>query len=180
MPDLTESETPMESKTKKKVGTTVGSIAVVGAAIALTAGTFSYFSDTQEGHVKVSTGHISLGGNFHQGINAKKVIPGWHESYDITLKNTGNVDGNLNFSVKGGSGDGNLGNALEAKIPGSDWQSLPSFNKSYDAGKLKAGGKKTYTVKLRLPNKNESQNELQGKSVKGTVKAELKTETPKS
>lgn len=170
----------MESKTKKKVGTTVGSVAVVGAAIALTAGTFSYFSDTQEGDAQVSTGHISLGGNFEQGIHADKVVPGWEHTYKIKLENTGNVDGKLNFSVKGGSGDGNLGNALEAKIPGSDWQSLPSFNHSYNAGTLKAGEEKTYTVKLKLPESGKNQNNLQNKTVKGTVQAELKTEPPKN
>ncbi|MGH3435638.1 MAG: TasA family protein [Sciscionella sp.] len=62
---------------KKKIGGGLAGIAVVGAAIALTAGTFSYFSDS----------HTVAGNNVQMGTLKLSVLNGSHAVAPVTLSN---------------------------------------------------------------------------------------------
>jgi predicted ribosomally synthesized peptide with SipW-like signal peptide len=159
----------MESKTKKKLGTAVGSVAVVGAAIALTAGTFSYFSDTHAGPAqRVHTGSLKVGGSLSQPFDAKNIAPGYDQSRDFTVTNDGSLPGDLSLSVKY-SGNAALEDALQLCYPGQKCQSVTDLvnstkNNPIDVGRVDKQGSKTFTVELKFPDTGQPQNKLQNRT----------------
>jgi hypothetical protein len=95
----------METKTKKKLGAAGASVAAVGAAIALTAGTFSFFSDQATGAPqKVTTGTLELS-FYGSGVKTTDVTdakPGaTFETGDLHFKNTGSIEGLPRLGITG-------------------------------------------------------------------------------
>jgi predicted ribosomally synthesized peptide with SipW-like signal peptide len=171
----------MESKTKKKLGAAGASVAVVGAAIALTAGTFSYFSDTAQGAQKAQAGTLKLNGKFTQKADLSNLVPG-DTIYTLkyTLTNTGSLPGTLRLELDRGSGSAALAKALKVQIPAVSQKYFPltaEEGHAADVGTLNAKGEKgntkTFTVNVKFPDDGTDQNALQGKKLTELVKADL-------
>jgi predicted ribosomally synthesized peptide with SipW-like signal peptide len=173
---------------KKKLGAIVGGVAVVGAAVALTAGTFSYFSSTQNesGTVGSGTLHLDLSAGQVGNANAltgSNIAPGWVGSQTLTLTNSGSLDGELRVQLGNTSADAALehdlvltigdanGHTLASNIPLDQVVTAGSATNGVDAGPLAAGASETYTLTLSLP--STAGNEAQGKSVTVDFKAAL-------
>lgn len=167
----------MESRTKKKLGTAIGGVAAVGAAISLTAGTFSYFTDTDTSEAQtVKTGNISVGQSIEQGFPDTNWSPGDSQEATYMVTNNGNVPGDLTLAVKDAGGNTSLKNALEVSVGNSLVGSLKHVE---DLGPqhvmtLAPGASQKYTVTVHLPNSG-NQNSLQNKSASVKVVATLQT-----
>jgi hypothetical protein len=172
----------MESKTKKKVGTVVGGVAAIGAAVTLTAGTFSYFSSTYKSPGQhVTTGNLKLGTTTTSSISADNWKPGDHLSKTFTLENSGSLKGHLKVRLNNVSpSSAKLRNALQVQVgnhaPGTLAQVEDHGYQGF--GTLDAGGTRDFTVKVWLPNKDHQQNDLQGQEVTAKVQATLETPHP--
>lgn len=166
----------MESKTKKKLATAVAGVAMVGAAVSLTAGTFSYFSDTYKSpDQSVSTGTLKVGVSAESQINATNFAPGDSTSTTLTLTNTGSLDGDLRVSLKDKGGNGVLKDALQVCVDSYPCVSLAQAesytNPPFDFGKLGSGDSRTFVITVTLP--KDAGNNLQGKTAKAMVEADL-------
>jgi len=91
---------------KKKVTAALGAVAVVGASVALTAGTFSYFSDSAtingaSGNVTMGTLKLDVGnGTNSTPFAITNVAPGATVlDKTITFHNTGSLDGALRLKI---------------------------------------------------------------------------------
>lgn len=167
----------MESKTKKKLGTAVGGVAAVGAAVTLTAGTFSYFSDSHtSGSQSVTTGTIKVNGSNVQSIKSDNWAPGETHTQKYNLKNGGSLKGHLTMGLKA-SGNPALKRALKVKVNHSGWHHLAYVDGKkdfYDLGALAAdGGNRNVYIKVQLPNKNHKQN-LQDRTVSAKLVSHLR------
>jgi predicted ribosomally synthesized peptide with SipW-like signal peptide len=100
---------------KKKLFGALGGVAALGATVALTAGTFSYFSDTESaGVATVSTGTLKLDifngkGEAQQTFTVTDAVPGQtvYKSTDdqaICFENTGSMTGVLRLQIVPTSG----------------------------------------------------------------------------
>jgi predicted ribosomally synthesized peptide with SipW-like signal peptide len=94
----------MTMTAKKKVGAALGSAAVVAAAIALSAGTYSYFSDRDtapDQTVTAGTLQLAVGGSgVSSPMHFTNVEPGWvGESRTFTYHNNGTLDGRLRIRI---------------------------------------------------------------------------------
>jgi spore coat-associated protein N len=166
---------------RKKLGVVVGGVAVVGAAVALTAGTFSYFSDSQSSSAATAktgtlTLHLGMDQNGTAGhIKADNIAPGWSDTETFTISNTGSLDGEVWVTLKDtANSDAVLEsamtlNALNASMPVS--QALSYTKSGVDLGKLAAGTTKTYTITFDLP--STTGNEVQGKQLGMSIQADL-------
>ncbi|GAB3560724.1 TasA family protein [Spelaeicoccus albus] len=168
----------MESTTKKKLGTAAGSVAAVGAAVCLTAGTFSYFTDTDTGPTQtIATGNIAVEHSFSDVFPNVKWKPGTTYTETYTLTNTGSVSGDLTVELDNAGGDPELINALQVKVgtnaPGTLAQ-VEGYG-AYDAGTLAPGGSRTFTIKVTLPETNTNQNALEDLTASAKVVATLQT-----
>lgn len=168
----------MESTTKKKFGAAVGGVAAVGAAISLTAGTFSYFTDTDTSPEQtVTTGHISIGHTVTDAFPNVKWSPGTSYTEYYTLKNTGSVSGDLTVRLANAGGNTSLRNALQVQVDSNAPGTLKEVEDygDYDAGTLGAGDTKTFKITVSLPDNGKNQNGLQDKSASAKVVATLQT-----
>ena len=166
----------------KKLATSVGAVAIVGAAVALTAGTYSYFHAEQTvGPQTVHAGTLGLGlGSVNTQVNTldlSNAAPG--ETYQGTFSvfNTGTIDGNLSFDITGDAGA--LGNALIVEVddPSNHQIVAPRpansiLNTTYQAGILPGThDARTYTLKVTFdPN---AENDFQNAAAKFSVDASL-------
>lgn len=171
------------NSTRKKVATAVGGAAVVGAAIALTAGTFSYFSDQQgvDGG-EIGTGSLTLSASVrHDGqwgaIHANRIVPGWERAETITFRNTGNVPGTVRAVFQVG-GSTVLGDEMLVCNGGPGSQSCTSLTnaESITKGGLPLGRvgphdsvSKTITFRLPTSTGNEAQDKNVTIHVKGVI-----------
>src|SRR4051812_15234213 len=116
---------------KKKIFGALGGVAALGATVALTAGTFSYFSDSAS--VPGGTGTVSFGTlklNLVDGTgaaqkdftitNAKPGATVFQSSDDqaMCFENTGSMDGVLQLKVVPDSASGAFNNAVQIKLGG--------------------------------------------------------------
>lgn len=171
----------MESATKKKLGTTLGGLTAVAAAVGLTAGSFAYFSDSESTDTQdVEAGSLSLGSSYSNVVDATNLAPGDEtEEQTIRLENEGDLDGQLRVQLHRHSGNTSLAEALEVKIDGpvgsgGDWVALEDAEDHHvGLGALKSGEDAEFTVQLRFPDTGEDQNHLQGKSLEEMVEADL-------
>lgn len=168
----------MESKTKKKLATAVAGVAMVGAAVSLTAGTFSYFTNTTDDSASLQAGHLTVGTTLDQDINFHDVAPGDPVKVTtITVKNDGTVKGYLSLDLIGKPSDNVLRNAVQVRFEGlGSWMSLTEAEANGPIHTSTAiGPNGTYSVKLdlRLPDSHANQNFLQDKQVQATVATTL-------
>ncbi|HEX3779596.1 MAG TPA: TasA family protein [Pseudonocardiaceae bacterium] len=157
------------TSTKKKLGVVIGGVVVVGAAVALTAGTFSYFSDSHSTSAgSVSDGTLTLGLSVAKvgstnAINDTNVEPGWSDTETITVTNTGSVPGELRLGLRD-SGNSNLANDMTISAPGYGSSSVSTAvggtSGGLEVGVLNAGQTESYAVTLALP--TTAGNNVQG------------------
>lgn len=170
----------MESKMKKKLATAIGGVAVVGAAVSLTAGTFSYFSASGTSpEQSFSTGNLSIGGSYEQAINVTNAIPGDSAKTTFTIQNTGSVKGYLSMSLQDRSSDPvmqqNLRICLDSMGCATLAQAEAITANGYSFGEIDPGKSKTFTVTVTLPETKAPQNDLQNAQAKAVVEATLKS-----
>lgn len=89
---------------KKKLATAGGSVAIVAAAIAMTAGTYSYFSDdatAAPNSIKAGTLNVTVGGSAQDvPFNAVNVAPGTGAgSKMLDITNAGSLPGTLTLRL---------------------------------------------------------------------------------
>ncbi|MGH3628821.1 MAG: TasA family protein, partial [Sciscionella sp.] len=113
------------ASTKKKIGGALGGVAVVGAAIALTAGTFSYFSDSNTvANNTVQTGTLKLsvlnGSHAVSPVTLNNAEPGQTgPSKTFCFENDGSLAGNLRVAiVPDASNSGNFNKAVQLHTMG--------------------------------------------------------------
>lgn len=168
----------MESRTKKKLGTAIGGVAAVGAAISLTAGTFSYFTDTDTGPTQtVTTGHISVENSYSHVFPDVKWAPATSYTEKYTLTNTGTVAGDLSVNLHDAGGDPELKNALQVDVASLGAISLAGAETvaPYKVAHLAPGQSKTFTITVTLPETNQNQNALKDMSASANVVATLQS-----
>lgn len=178
--------TGKKTTTKKKVGTAVGGVVVVGAAIALTAGTFSYFSDSAsgDGTVNVTAGNLILGTGQMGTIVDGNIYPGWHKTTTLKLSNSGSLRGDLKVRLVNQGGVNNyLARNMEACLGAYSSSNCASLDHAFDLakgphdlGKMDAHSSKEFTVTLKFPESHTNQNSAQGQSIKIGYRATLTTE----
>ncbi|QDP97953.1 hypothetical protein FOE78_20435 [Microlunatus elymi] len=168
----------MESKTKKKLATAAAGVVVVGAAVSLTAGTFSYFTDSNTtSQQRVKTGHLKIGTSLDHRINITKVIPGWSDSNSFTVTNEGNVDGYLTLKVIDKGSDTAMLNAVQ--LCGVNGNGCMSLGAVENAGtirpgiKLAPGEPTTFVFQMKLPDNGQDQNYLENLQAKAVLEATL-------
>lgn len=164
----------MESTTKKKLGTAGAGVAAVGAAVALTAGTFSYFSDTQSDDVRASTGSLTIGQSYEGDTDFGNLAPGDSLGGTYTLTNDGSVAGDLTVGLEDHGGSSSLKDALEVDVDGVGQGTLAQFedNGPKDFGTLKPDEDETFEITVTFPDEG-NQNNLQDKHADVRLKAEL-------
>ncbi len=170
----------MESKMKKKLATAIGGVAVVGAAVSLTAGTFSYFSDTATSSPQTfSTGTLKIGGSYQQAISVSNAIPGASATTSFTIKNVGTVPGYLSMALLDQGSDPvmlkNLSICLDSMGCAPLGVAEATTANGYSFGEIDPGSSKTFTVTVTLPDSGVAQNDLQGAQASAAVKATLKS-----
>ena len=168
----------MLTKTKKKLATAAAGLVVVGAAVSLTAGTFSYFTDSDTtSQQRVKTGHLRVGASLDHPININKVVPGWSASNTLTVKNTGNVAGYLTLQVIDNGSDPAMLDAVQlCGISGAGCVSLGDLENAgvIHPGIRLQGGKSTkFRFRMTLPDNGQSQNNLQDLKAKAVLEATL-------
>lgn len=170
----------MESKLKKKLATAAAGVAVVGAAVSLTAGTFSYFTDSNSTAVQsVHAGHLTIGTALDHRINVSKVAPGWGDTDTFTVKNTGNVSAKLLLKVNDAGSDAAMLDAV--KLCGVGTQACVSLGKVENAGEIDTGivlqpqGLTSITFDVRLPDTGASQDQLQDLQANAILQATLQS-----
>ena len=111
---------------KKKITAALGAVAVVGASIAMTAGTFSYFSDSANitgagGNVTMGTLKLAVGSSAgNTAFNITNVAPGATVlTSSIGFDNLGSLDGALRLRiVPNGGNTAAFNNAVIIKLDG--------------------------------------------------------------
>jgi predicted ribosomally synthesized peptide with SipW-like signal peptide len=172
---------------KRKVTAAVGGLAVVGAAVAISAGTYSYFTDTEgSGTQSVGTGTLNLevgGTAVSEPFAAKNVAPGWSESKTFSIENTGSLPGKLRVSVSN-TGDAELREATDLTIsgPGISPTTVPLSALNASGYVLPSpyelpagGGPYTFDVTLSIP--AEEGNAIQGQNAQFKATFDLLQET---
>jgi spore coat-associated protein N len=169
----------------------LGGMATIGAAGAVGAGTWAAFSDEESATGSATAGTLDLKVE-NTDISGRKVTlgngdlaPGDDGSYsNITLKNTGNVAGELRADLNitsaqendrneaetaddpNSGGNGELDNVLELQVPGqnSGWRSLRFYdeNTPYTLANSLSDSK-DITIKWRVP--EDADNSIQSDSV---------------
>jgi predicted ribosomally synthesized peptide with SipW-like signal peptide len=175
----------MESKTKKKIGGGVAGVAAVGAAVALTAGTFSYFSSQQNSpSQKVEAGTLTLkaGGNGTSSAKSSfsNVRPGYTSSKrTITFHNAGSMAGRLRLQVVGYGSD-TFKDDVHLTFTGAgqlngDHSIADDVSESEDGTpivhKFGKGSYKSIGFRVHVP--SDVNNELQGKVGGFKIRADL-------
>jgi len=160
----------------KKLATSVGAVAIVGAAIALTAGTYSYFHDEQTAGpqtVHAGTLKLAIGGSATSTHDYGNVAPGWSDPETITFQNTGSVNGTLTLTGTA-SGDSPLLSDIEVHV--SDPAGVPGFNLASvnglsDSFPLAAGQTLSVTYMLSIP--ADVENDIQGQNATFSLTGQL-------
>lgn len=165
----------------KKLAAASGGIALVAAAIAVTAGTYSYFTDTESvGPQTVTAGtlNLSVGGSaLETSVFAANLAPGAPAvSKTITVDNIGSLDGKLRATAHA-TGDSNLLSVARFSISGGGYNTgevaLSNLNvTNVGVGNLPAtDGPQQYTITVRLP--DSVGNAVQGKTASFDFKLDL-------
>ncbi|MGH3435982.1 MAG: TasA family protein [Sciscionella sp.] len=163
----------------KKFAIAVGAVAVIGAAMAVTAGTYSYFSAQQ--HTPASTrtaGTLTLDlGRTVSGdtIDLDTLKPGDSISETLTLQNTGNVTGELYAKINS-AGSPALADVLQAEVDkagtaqpvfkGTLLRMVQAASSTRDLGRMQPKDIQTYTITISWPTTNPDavDNAVQGLS----------------
>ncbi len=107
----------------KKVAAVVGGLAVVSAAVALTAGTYAYFSDSHTvpaATIQAGSLHLDVVVDHSGGTGAidfKNAEPGGAQTENVTFTNGGTVSGYLRVAVRPTVTNA-LVTALQIQLPG--------------------------------------------------------------
>ncbi|MDR7301157.1 TasA family protein [Haloactinomyces albus] len=170
----------------KKLAAGIGGVTAVAAAVAISAGTFAAFSDSEERGVVATGGTMDLQVSNSHGDSVfgengivtipNSVKPGDSYSATFTLRNEGDVNGDLSFKFvqmsnneneltepEEGAGDSTAGDAegngggellqnLELTAPTIDGATLAELaGDSRGAGALDADQERTFEVTLEVP-----------------------------
>lgn len=165
----------------RKLAAAAGAVALVAAAVAVTAGTYSYFSDRQQfGGATLQSGTLSLQAQHNVSmppIDLSHLRPGNTFTESMTLTNTGNTDGYL-FGRMRAKVESPLGTLLRAtvKVDGHEVWSEGSLRalvrdtaKTHQLGPLHAGQSRRYTIVVRWPNTNPDRLDNRGQGKTGTA-----------
>lgn len=165
----------MEPTTKKKLGTAGAGVAAVGAAVALTAGTFSFFTDSHSDDVKGSTGNLSIERSYGGQTDFGNMAPGDTKEATYTLKNTGSVDGDLTVSLKDQGGNDDLKDAIEVSVDGEGSGTLSEIEgHEVSFGTLDPDESKTFEIKTEFVDNGKDQSDLEDQDVELGINAELR------
>lgn len=170
---------------KKKGAAIAAGIALVAATVAMTAGSYAYFSaDGGIPPVRASAGTLTLtidGMNRVGRVNVANLAPGETVSHTFTVRNTGTMPGRL--AVKLTSTDGSrdtLDEALVARLTSGGAlltqraqlrQLTDQPGAGTDSGVLRAGESRTIRLDLRFGER--SGNRFQGATTSFSVSATL-------
>jgi spore coat-associated protein N len=181
----------------KKAAAGIGVAAAAAAVLALSAGTYAAFSDTEKADATFATGTLDLrlGGSADAGpIQIGPVYPGWTGSHEFTVDNVGTVDGNLSVKLVNVTGDDNGCNDAEAADDGCTSGDLARAIQVYygtqhlgsiadlngqasPAGVLAANAPATgYELTFEVP--SDTGNEIQSDRVTATIEVTLEQPTP--
>ena len=88
----------------KKVSILASIMMVVLASVLATAGTMAWFSDTETvsvGDIQAGTLNLQVGANDPCTVHIRihNIAPGWSETFDWILTNTGSISGTLSIEV---------------------------------------------------------------------------------
>jgi predicted ribosomally synthesized peptide with SipW-like signal peptide len=178
---------------KKKLFGALGGVAALGATVALTAGTFSYFSDSATvngGSADISYGKLTLKlgdeAPAAQPVQAKRVAPGQVIfDKDLSFINTGTMAGQLRIGfVENQSNTDAFSHAVQITLSGAG---LPDGTYRLDelAAKtttdhgipvytIPASGDRTKGIHMTVTVDPQAGNELQGASGGFTLQADLR------
>jgi spore coat-associated protein N len=174
----------------RKLATAAGSVAIVAAAIALTAGTYSYFSDentNSPGSTTAGTLKVSVDGmNNASTIDVQNIAPGQSVAHRFTVTNDGSLPGKLYLKLNTTDGAADiLDNALIGRIYDLTGNRGVAYSNPFstmtgaafptsDAGVLAPGTSKTFQLNLRFPTGTPAHdNVYQATSTGFSVKARL-------
>ena len=94
----------MDSRSKKRISTGLGVAAAAGAALAVTAGTFAYFSDAEASPAQTAeagTLDLTTDGTAVTAPDTVNAKPGqWSAAKSLKLKNAGTMAGTIKLSVQ--------------------------------------------------------------------------------
>lgn len=174
----------------RKLATAAGGVAIVAAAIALTAGTYSYFSDQNTNDpagTKAGTLRVAVDGMRNASkVDVQNIAPGQSVAHRFTVTNTGSLPGRLYLKL---NTTDNVGDILDNALIGHVYDLTGNHNVAYgnpfssmtraafpasDAGVLGPGDSKTFQLNLRFPNGAPAHDNLYQGAVTGfSVKARL-------
>jgi predicted ribosomally synthesized peptide with SipW-like signal peptide len=164
----------------KKVAAVVGGLAVVSAAVALTAGTYAYFSDSHTVPAEtVQTGSLRLDivvdhGGSTGAINFSNAEPGSSQTETVTFTNSGTVSGYLRVAVRP-TVTNVLEDTLQVQLPGSRpiplAQAANYASSGFGMPLLAPGRSVTFPVTVSIP--SSVGNEAQGLTAAFDIVADL-------
>ena len=180
---------------KKKLFGALGGVAALGATVALTAGTFSYFSDSATvngGSADITYGKLTLAlgdsAPAAHAVRAKRVAPGQVIfDKDLSFINTGDMDGELRIGFTGTNpGDATFNHNVQITLTGAG---LPDGTYRLDDLAAKttedhgihvytlsahAGDESVKGIHMKVTIDPQAGNELQGASGGFTLQADLR------
>lgn len=160
----------------RKLATSVGAIALIGAAVALTANTYSYFSsDAHSGTQSVQAGTLTLqmGGTASQNNTFSNIVPGWSDQKILTFQNTGSVDGTLTLTGNA-LGDEALLNKVNMHITSpSGISDRPLAQVGGLQESVPLGHGQMFSVSYTLSVPTTAENEIQGEDASFSVSGHL-------
>ncbi|MGH3625081.1 MAG: TasA family protein [Sciscionella sp.] len=167
-------------KKNKKLATAAGSIAIVAAAVAVTAGTYSYFTDTQTNGGSVGAGTLRLvaTGSAIDGMTASNVAPGWTSGQkNLTLKDAGSLPGKLRVTATP-SGDSTLLSKINMTMSGTGigtvtvpLSQVVASNFIVPGAPMQPEEERSYTLQMSIP--STVGNEIQGTNASFSIKTDL-------
>jgi Camelysin metallo-endopeptidase len=176
---------------KKKLAAGLGGVVALGATVALTAGTFSYFSDSATangGSADVNFGKLTLklqdGAVASQPITVNHAAPGdvlWDK--DLSFRNTGDMAGELRIGFTENDNNTDAFNqAVQITIAGFGGTSDGTYSLADWAGKgamhlytlQTKGGESTKGIHMKVTLDPNAGNALQGASGGFKLQADLR------
>ncbi|WP_219414364.1 TasA family protein [Pseudonocardia nigra] len=176
----------------KKAAAGIGVAAVAAAVVALGAGTYAAFTDTEDTQATFAAGSLDLevGGFGDAGtLQFADLAPGWSEEHVVSIDNVGTIDGVLKFTVDVTGSDntctepeetdgrcstnGDLAEAITVSVPGAGTYTLAQLDDEGLGGIPLAaeGGAQSYTLTFAIP--DTVGNEIQSDSAVVAIEAIL-------
>lgn len=164
----------------RKVAAIVGGLAVISAAVALTAGTYAYFSDSHtEPAATVRSGSLRLDVVVHHGGSTGAIVfrnaePGGAQTEQVTFTNSGTVPGYLRVALRPTAGNA-LSGVLRVQVPGGQPMSLTQAadyrTSGFGTTLLGPGGSVSFPVTVSIP--TTADNTVQGQTAGFDIVADL-------